>query len=365
LPADDAEQGRQKRSMPEEPQISVLPLARPLAQSQRPAIRTLTLPDGYETSVWIHQPPRSLAKGLPVLYMHGIQSHPGWFVGSARAMAQAGHAVYQVIRRGSGDNAKDRGHAQSAQQLLKDVECAAHFILNQTNQTSMHLVGVSWGGKLLAAYATWPHRKTPIASLTLIAPGIAPKVDMPALTKLRVAWAILTNPTRRFDIPLNNVELFTDNAAMRNYLSLDPFRLKQATASFFYTSRQLDKMLKRGMGVSSGMGVPPMRPTAVPAVAGAPAVAPPALAGARPASMQGQDGPATHGQDARATNSFPTTLILAKFDGIIDNPATIKKVKRLAGESLRIVELPGHHTLEFEPNPQPFYDELTDAVRGR
>jgi alpha-beta hydrolase superfamily lysophospholipase len=283
----------------------------------------LTLPDGYETSVWVHTPPLSVAKALPVLYMHGIQSHPGWFVGSAHAMAQAGHAVYQVIRRGSGDNTQAPGHAQSAQQLLHDVKYAAQFALNETGQDALHLVGVSWGGKLLAAYATWPKRQIQIASLTLIAPGIAPKVDMPAVTKLRIAWAILTNSTRRFDIPLNNVDLFTDNAAMRNYLSLDPFRLKQATARFLNTSRQLDRMLKRSAGRVAGVRT-----------------------------------------DASGT-SVPTTLILAKQDRIIDNAATIKKIKRLAGENLRIAELPGHHTLEFEPNPQPFYDELTDAVRDR
>ena len=73
----------------------------------------------------------------------------------------------------------------------------------------------------------------------------------------------------------------------------------------------------------------------------------------------------THGQDARATNSVPAALILAKQDRIIDNAATVKKLKRLAGQNLRVVELPGCHTLEFEPNPQPFYDELTDAVRDR
>ena len=61
--------------------------------------RTYTAADGTELPlcVWWAGQPRAA-----VVYLHGIQSHSGWYAASSRAMAEAGIAVYQIDRRGSG-----------------------------------------------------------------------------------------------------------------------------------------------------------------------------------------------------------------------------------------------------------------------
>jgi len=284
-------------------------LSRPVTPARRPRRMTLRLTDGYETSVYVHGRPGGGGR-LPVLYAHGIQSHPGWFVSSAAALADCGHAVFQVTRRGSGDNRVGRGHARSAGQLLDDVASACRFVLEQTGQSRLHLLGVSWGGKLLAAYAAAP-RRDEAASLTLLAPGIVSRVDVPLPVKAAIVLSLLAAPRRRFAIPLSEVELFTDNEHMREYLRRDPFRLQLATAGMLYASRRLDVSLRR----------------------------------AKPGSL-----------------AMPTTLILSRRDRIIDNAATRAVVERLASQPPVVSEFDGAHTLEFEADPRPLFGALAKAV---
>ena len=60
---------------------------------------TIRLPDGYRAyaRLWKANPSRAA-----VLFLHGIQSHAGWYDLSASRLAQAGFTVLQPDRRGSG-----------------------------------------------------------------------------------------------------------------------------------------------------------------------------------------------------------------------------------------------------------------------
>lgn len=272
----------------------------------------LRLPDGCETPLYVYAPPPGTPRRAPVVYLHGIQSHPGWFAGSAVALAAAGHAVYQPTRRGSGENTRDRGHADSAEQLLADLAAACRFAMEDAAADRVHLLGVSWGGKLAAAFAAGGAGGLELASLTLVAPGMVPQVDVSFGTKLAVGLSLLCCPRRPFDIPLNDATLFTDNEQMRAYLRGDAHRLHQATARFLYVSRCLDRALRRA---------------------------------------------------PRGAIAAATTLVLASRDRIIDNPRTRRLVDRLTAGRAVVHELPGAHTLEFEPDPAPLLDVLRTAAR--
>ncbi|MBS3821905.1 MAG: hypothetical protein KGY81_09110, partial [Phycisphaerae bacterium] len=52
---------------------------------REPQQAMLALPDGYQTPVTVHEPPAAVPRRAPVVYLHGIQSHPGWFYRSAVA----------------------------------------------------------------------------------------------------------------------------------------------------------------------------------------------------------------------------------------------------------------------------------------
>jgi alpha-beta hydrolase superfamily lysophospholipase len=269
----------------------------------------LKLPDGYETSVYVHRA-RGDAARPPVLYVHGIQSHPGWFFASAACLAERGNTVYQFTRRGSGGNHAGRGDARSAGQLLDDISAAVDFVRRDASADRVHLVGVSWGGKLLAAWAV-ARDAGPAASLTLVAPGMVPRVDVGAWTKVRIAAALMFCPRRRFDIPLSDPELFTENERMRAFLRADPAALHRGTARLLFASRRLDGMIRRA---------------------------------------------------PRGAVRLPTTLLLARRDRIIDNPRTREAVERLTAGQAGIVEFDAAHVLEFEPDPRPFFDALVASL---
>ena len=273
-------------------------------------VLTCPLAGGGGGVLWRHAPHGPAKR--PVLYLHGIQSHPGWYVRSAQYLARQGHPVYQLIRRGSGEDANPRGHAPSVAALLADVSLAADLAMKRSDADAFHLLGVSWGGKLAAAWALDGHRRERCASLTMACPGLAAKVEPSPATKLAIAAALLVAPRRRFQIPLSDPALFTDNPAMRDYLRADPHRLHRATARMLYVSRQLDTILRRAPRGSWG--------------------------------------------------GLRATLILAQQDRIIDNQAAETMARRLSGDDLDVRTLPGCHSLEFEPDPRAYFDALAAAL---
>ena len=159
-------------------------------------------------------------------------------------LAAAGSEVYQLTRRGSGDNVQSKGHTRSVKQLMDDVSAAIDFICKRSKCDKVHLIGVSWGGKLATGYVVIM-RDERLAALTCIAPGLFARVDVPLRMKLAIAACLILHPRKTFAIPLNEPELFTDNPAMQEFLRGDPLRLHKATARLLYVSRILDRGLRR------------------------------------------------------------------------------------------------------------------------
>lgn len=151
--------------------------------------------------------------------------------------------------------------------------------------------------------------------VVLVAPGLFPLVDLPAARKAAVGLAALLAPRLPFEIPLNEPELFTDNPLRQAYIRDDPLRLRRATARFLLASRMLDVQVRRE-----------------------------AMARAWP---------------------FAVTLLLAGKERIVDNERTKRFARALRCRQMRIVEHPeAAHTLEFEAQPQKYYDDLAAAMAG-
>ena len=202
---------------------------------------TVQLPDGYEAYARLWMPP-GLCRG-GVLYLHGIQSHCRWYEASARAICESGWVVLQPDRRGSGRNQSQRGHAESSAQLIEDAFAGLDAVSERCEHDRVHILGVSWGGKLAAAMHA--HRADRTRSLTLITPGLFPVIDVSAAEKFRIGWSMVAQPERHFDIPLNDPELFTADPQWIEYLDNDDLQLHQATAGFFLASRRMDKLARR------------------------------------------------------------------------------------------------------------------------
>jgi alpha-beta hydrolase superfamily lysophospholipase len=265
-------------------------------------IATHTAADGYRWH-YRHFPVRGSGPRARIVAIHGIQSHGGWYVDSCRHLADQGFEVFFLDRRGSGLNETARGDARSFRRLVADL---AEFLRLQREQPGpLFLLAVSWGGK--TALALQRIHPGLIDGLILLCPGLCPKVALPFRERLTIFWASLVNPTRLFPIPLSDPELFTASPARRTFLRDDPLALHQATARFLAASVRLDVYLR--------------------------------LAGPR--------------------LRVPLLLMLAGQDRIIDNDRTRAFVGRLDAPDREILEYPdAHHTLEFEPDPLPIWNDL-------
>ncbi len=277
---------------------------------QSPSLETLTLSDGYQAHVrwWRPAKPRGA-----VLYLHGIQSHGGWYVTSASRLAEQGLTVLMPDRRGSGLNTEQRGHASSAARCLEDAAEALDALLRETRRLSAHVVGVSWGGKLTVALTTAAAEK--VESMTLVAPGLYTRLDLTKAEKLRVALAMLHDRDRLFDIPLNAAELFTANPERIRYVRDDTLKLTRVSASFLLASRRLDR---------------------------------------------------TAWRFAQSAWRGPVHLFLAGRDKIIDNERTRDWLRHLPSEDCQVTEYAdAEHTLEFEPDPSQFLHDIVNWIVDR
>lgn len=288
--------------------MTVIPVIQSPAMSSPESI-TIIYDDGYTAHARYWSPGGQVQEAI--LYLHGIQSHGGWFERSAETLATAGFHVLLPDRRGSGRNQLDRGHARSAGRLLKDVAEGIEWLKRKALTEKVNLVGVSWGGKL--ALATAMRQPQVVHNLILVAPGLFPQMDLPWQQKVAVAACALVRPQRPFPIPLNEPELFTDNPRMQKFIGDDPLRLRTATARFLAASRMLDMYVRR--------------------------TAP------------------------RHTWPFAVTFLLAGRERIIDNDQTRHFAQTLRCRDRRIIDFANAaHTLEFEPDSSEYLAELAGAV---
>ncbi len=264
------------------------------------------LPDGY--SVYARYWSGPTVRGA-VLYHHGIQSHCGWYETSARRLAEAGFAVLQVDRRGSGRNRQDRGDAESAEQLLADSAAARDELLRRAGRSEYHLVGVSWGGKLAAA--AYVHDPPGMLSLSLVTPGLFPRVGVSRGEMARIGFAMLYQPRQLFDIPLNDPELFTTAPKWQEFFVRDEPTLRQCSAGFYLASRRMDKIVAK-------------LPQASP---------------------------------------LPVHLFIAADERIIDNDRTTSFIRELHWPACRITTYPqARHSLEFEGDPEVYFKDLVQFI---
>lgn len=246
-----------------------------------------------------------------VIYLHGIQSHGGWYEWSGSVLASCELTVVMPDRRGSGLNQAARGDVPAMQSWFDDVDDIAAWLAREHGIQRFAVVGVSWGGKLAFA---WARRRENLSNAAvpsptlLIAPGLFPRVGVGLTGRLAVAWSWIANPTLQVDIPLQEPALFTANIAAQRFIAADPLKLTRVTGRFLYNSHLLDREL---IGVRSGV------------------------------------------------SQSRTTLLLAGADRIIRNESTCRWLAAATATSPRIqTYAEAGHTIEFETCVSEFEMEL-------
>jgi alpha-beta hydrolase superfamily lysophospholipase len=184
-----------------------------------------------------------------LVYLHGIESHAGWFALAAGQLREQGLDVYCLDRRGSGLNRENRGfisgYTDSYETLLADIR--AFVVPLRKRYDQVFLVGLSWGGKLALSYGL--NHADDIDGLILITPGLRAEVDVSVLNKLKIALLSLFHPTARVPTPIQP-EMFTTTPVYLDYIRDDPLRLSSATVRFFWNSRRLDNYIDSHMATN-------------------------------------------------------------------------------------------------------------------
>jgi acylglycerol lipase len=256
--------------------------------------------DGYDLAcrVWPTPNPRGR-----VVVVHGIVSHSGWYVSCCEQLAQQGWEVHALDRRGSGLNCENRGDVSSMHRWLSDVEA---YIQPWSDPLPTILLGISWGGKLVAFIAA--RGKCRLTGFGLICPGIYAKQQVGTFKQvgLKLANALGLNQLR-VPIPLQDPRLFTEQPSSMTYIEQDPLTLREITVRFAVADLALNR-------------------------------------------------------EARACAeriAIPGFLMLAGKERIVDNGRTRHFWSRLASNGNLVVEYPdAAHTLEFEEDPSAYYRDL-------
>ncbi len=297
-----------------------------------PRIDYYDAPDGRRLAVRVWDavgPPRGR-----VVFLHGITSHGGWYDRSCHHLAEAGFEVHFLDRRGSGLNIDHRaGDVDRHETWIDDVaahlDALAHIPLprregpgegfpappagadSQTPPSPLHppvLCGISWGGKLAVAVA----RRRPhlVRGLGLLCPGLySPHEPGPLRRLLLAAPKPPRMRERRVWIPLRDPALFTDTPKWLEYIEHDPLSLRTVTVRFAQADRQLTRLARRSA-------------------------------------------PFLH---------LPLLLVLSGRDRIVDNGRTREFLGRSPATHKTLIEYPNAaHTLEFEPDPLPYFRDLVD-----
>jgi alpha-beta hydrolase superfamily lysophospholipase len=271
-----------------------------------PRIEHFALFDGYACAARIWDVAEPIGR---IVCLHGIISHGGWYRSSCRHLAQAGFEVHMLDRRGSGLNLADRGDVDSYQTWLGDVES---YLDRLTGELPRIVLGISWGGKLAMAVAR--HRPGLVDGLGLLCPGLFAKKGATPVQRLALSIAgALRLQSLRVPIPLREAALFTDSPSWQSYIEADPLTLRKITIRFVLADAELSRFAV----------------------------------------------------EAPEQIRMPTLLMLAGRDRIIDNPRVRRFVERIGSECKQVIEYPeATHTLEFEPAPQPFFDDLVRWTRS-
>ncbi len=209
-------------------------------------VRTFQTYDGRELAYVIHRPKYPNPRRAAFIYLHGIESHSGWFDLAAEHLADRGYPVFSLDRRGSGLNRENRGyisgHADRGINLVEDIHHAVGIARDSGKFDEIYLIGLSWGGKYAMAYdATYPNE---VDGMILITPGMKPKVDPSLTEKAAIFTDSIFAPTRQHRTPIEP-EMFTTDPKHLSYIKNDPLKLHTASAAFLMQSVRMDRIVNK------------------------------------------------------------------------------------------------------------------------
>lgn len=178
----------------------------------------------------------------PVVMLHGLQSHSGWFVQSARRLSDDGFPVYAFDRCGSGVSEAATGDGVRLEGLLAEVDAVVDRAAADTGHREVTVLGHCFGAIVALLYAAL-HRPGRVAKLVLATPALYTRSDLPIRDKARVLWSVVSGRGRRVPVPIAPDE-FSDLAPFVAFVRSDPLALRTAPARLMYEVARARRRLR-------------------------------------------------------------------------------------------------------------------------
>jgi len=167
----------------------------------------------------------------PVLMLHGLESHSGWFVQSSEHVAGLGHPVYAMDRKGSGESKAPRGSCYDFRDMLAEIQSLARKIMGDHQVTHFHLLGHCFGAIPATAFAC--ENFSTLKSLILATPAIYTREEPATADKLKIFWSALSGRDMRIPVSLRTA-WFTDQEKYARFIEEDTLALRNASARLYW-----------------------------------------------------------------------------------------------------------------------------------
>lgn len=190
-------------------------------------------------------PVRSFGAGgarTPLLMVHGLQSHSGWFSQSAAFVARLGHPVYVIDRRGSGLSQAARGDSKDFHQWSADIRAVAELAMTHHNHDRVLLLGHCFGAIPATVYAETAAET--VKGLILTTPGIFTHTSIPISQTLKIATTGNGRRNYYFPVPLDPVQ-FSELREYAPFIASDPLALRAVTGDLYWQIHQARKHIRR------------------------------------------------------------------------------------------------------------------------
>jgi len=241
-----------------------------------------------------------------VIYLHGLESHTGWFSNLAEFLNSKSINVYAYDRRGSGLNKASSRNFYS-RYLADDLKAFLDLVKKEHPNSKIFLIGLCLGGKIAVDF--FYYHQNCLDGLILISPSLKNRLKFSLYEKL----SILFKPNSMLKVPIKDT-MFTSNEKYLKHIGNDSLRLRYIPAQHLLEIAKMGRHLKAASG----------------------------------------------------NIKLPVLLMLAGIDEIIDTRSCRKWCERLpsADKTIKFYK-DYHHILTFEPKAEEVMEDIAVWIEKR
>lgn len=200
--------------------------------------------DGTELFARLWKPESNQPKGI-ILLVHGLGEHSGRYAELALNLTQAEYAVLAFDQRGHGKSMGKRGHTQSYDILLDDIDCLRHESLKRFPNLPYFIYGHSMGGNLVLNYVL--RRQPNFSGVLVTGPWLKLAVEPPGLLKAFIGFLSKLWPTLTITGRIELNALSHDSSVVNAYKA-DPLVHNKITVRLLAAMDQAGRRAMKNAG---------------------------------------------------------------------------------------------------------------------